>query len=96
MTLKLKGGYASRKFKYKGMVFHLTRADEGAGWYCNFAHTIKGRHPVETKYWTGGDTHYFRLNFVMKGIREEIDSGDFTVDKDRTFRKASNPVEEVQ
>jgi len=84
--MEVKGGYSQRYFIYKGIKFLLERADDGAGWYCDMAYTVDGHHPVETEYFTEGDTHYYRMSNVMKGLKKEIDEGKYTIDKDRSYK----------
>lgn len=88
--LKVLGGYSSRKFKYKGITFNLQRADDGAGWYCDMAYLTSDNTVVDTDYWTGGDTHYYRLKDVISGLKEEVDAGKYTIKTGHKYRMAQD------
>ena len=87
-TIEIGRGY--RTFVYKGFVFHITQADNGAGWYCTLAYTQEGRHPINTAYFTSGDTHYYRMTDVMNGLKKEIDSGVIDIEEG-SYRLPSRP-----
>ena len=79
------------------MWFHNNyRADDGEGWYCTLAHTVKGRHPVNTDYFTSGDTHYYTMSDVMKGLRKEIDEGRYEVEREKSYALPSRTQSEAE